>query len=122
MQRTMRICRIPDAGLKLVAIRLFLQRGRHGRLADTGRRVAGYVFSPNGADPFQPRASSWVGVGVGPKPGRGDLFSRAAPLIGRPFRAGIPLAVQPGAALRSALGWYVTAPLGLNRYAADRKQ
>ena len=53
---TMRIRWTPDAGIGPVPIRLFLQRGQHGRLADTGRRAAGYVFSPNGADPFQPRA------------------------------------------------------------------
>ena len=34
----------------------------------------------------------------------------------RPFRAGFHLAIQPRATLRFALGWYGSAPLGLNRY------
>ena len=34
----------------------------------------------------------------------------------RPFRAKFHLLIKPRAALRSALGWYGAAPMGLNSY------
>ena len=40
----------------------------------------------------------------------------------RPFRAGFPWAIEPRAALRSALGWNGAAPLGLTTWLRPRSQ
>ena len=74
-----------------------------------------YLFSPNGALSFQPRASPWVLSSLVPEALKGRPTT---PPACRRWHALTGLAVisgpQPRAALRSALGWYGSAPLGLN--------
>ena len=76
--------------------------------------VGKLLFSPNGASHTSPGhrpGLSWRNAEA--LKGRPILLT--TPPMARPFRAGFHCPTQPRAALRSALGWYESAPLGLNR-------
>ena len=75
-----------------------------------------YLFSPNGADPYQPRAERSAALGWMPQ---GKSAQKGRPIGGAALENGSPLQgwdLSPPRTQGGALGWDGTAPLGLSRY------
>ena len=80
---------------------------------DVGTGRCSTPFTPNGAAHTSPgHRPGWPWRDTKALKGRPIL--PAIPPLSRPFRAGFHLLAPPRASLRFALGWYETAPLGLN--------